>query len=62
MSEKKPDYGFGIGIGLIVCGLILLAFPKFTELTGWSAGGFYAIGLIVLLIGVLGTSVEMFKR
>lgn len=62
MNEKKPDYGLGIGIGLIVCGVILLAFPKFTELAGWSAGGFYAIGLVVLLIGVLGTSVEMFKR
>lgn len=58
----KPDYGLGIGIGFTICGLVLLLFPKFASLSGFVAGVFYVVGLIVLLIGLLGTSIEAFKR
>lgn len=59
MKEKRNNSA-GVGIGLLVCGLILLAFPGFAGLSGLVMWIFYGVGLLVLLVGVLGTCMDMF--
>lgn len=50
----------GAGIGLALWGMILLAFPPFAGMSGWTMRAFYAVGLLVLLIGVMGACIELF--
>lgn len=57
MREKNS----GVGIGMVVCGLILLAFPNFVGLSGWPAWIFDGLGLVLLLMGVMGACVEIFR-
>lgn len=51
----------GIGLGMILCGLVLLGFPKFTDMVLWASWIFYVVGLLVLLLGILGACIEKFK-
>lgn len=59
--ENKSN-NVGLGIGLVLCGLVLLAFPRFAGLTGIPTNVFDACGLVVLLFGLLGSCVEFFRR
>lgn len=60
MDEEKKSNGAGIGIGLIICGVVLLGFPSFAELSGWPVAVFYGVGLVALLVGILGACHEIF--
>ena len=59
MDNKQNN--MGIAIGMIVCALVLLAFPKFTGMVNWASWIFYAVGLLILCIGILGACIEKFK-
>lgn len=65
MSEQnttnKQSSTMGIGLGMILCGLVLLGFPKFADMALWLSWIFYAIGLLILLFGILGACIEKFK-
>ena len=56
----KKSKSIGIGIGFVLCGLVLLDFPGFVGLQGWGVWIFWPIGLLFLLIGVMGVCIELF--
>lgn len=58
---EKQSNGMGVALGMILCALILLGFPKFAEVADWAAWIFYGVGLVALLIGCLGACIEAFK-
>lgn len=59
--QKQPS-GFGLAIGLLCCGLCLLAFPRFVgSMPVFLAWVFYVLGLLLLLIGILGAASILFE-
>lgn len=54
-SNDEDTGGIGVGIGLIICGLVLLAFPRLIAMETVFSTVCYVLGLLALLIGVLGT-------
>jgi hypothetical membrane protein len=61
-NAKPNNSGLGVGVGLLLCGLCFLAFPVYAGLAGWPMWALRIIGFILLLIGIMGTCIEAFKR
>ncbi len=61
MMKQNNNNGLGIGVGLLLCGLCFLGFPVYAELTGGLMWALRIIGFILLLIGIIGTCIEVFK-
>ena len=61
-STKQQPSGLGVALGLICCGLCLLAFPHMVgEIPAWLTWGFTGVGLLVLLFGVFGACSILFE-
>lgn len=59
---NATNSSLGVSVGLILCGLLVLGFPKYTEIIGGAIWLFYIPGLLLLLVGILGGCVELFKK
>ncbi len=62
MKQHNDLSNFGVAMGLLFCGLVLIGFPKVAPVPLAVAWIFYIIGLIVLLIGILGACIEIGKK
>jgi hypothetical protein len=62
MRTNSTDNTRSIAIAFLLCGGVLLAFPKYVGMSGIIAGICYGAGLIVLLVGILGFWVEQGKK
>ncbi len=62
MKNKHDKTPFGVAIGLLFCGLFLIGFPHMTGMVAWAAWICYLIGLILVLVGILGSCIEVAKR
>lgn len=65
MNQKQnnttPTNPLGVLVGLILCGLVSLAFPKFTHAPDVVSWVFYLVGYVLLLLGVMMACMEAFK-
>ena len=52
----------GVGIGLMLWGICFLALPRYMGISDGLAWILSIIGFIMLLIGIMGTCVELFDR
>jgi uncharacterized membrane protein YgaE (UPF0421/DUF939 family) len=59
MNNQKSN--LGVTLGIILCALVFLTFPRFTGMIAVVAWIFYGIGLCLLLLGLLGACVEWFQ-
>jgi hypothetical protein len=59
---KKKKSSLGLGMILLSWGLCLVLFPKYVGLDGPLAGVFFVVGLVLMLIGLLGTFLEAFPE
>jgi hypothetical protein len=50
----------GVGIGLFLWGVIFIAFAKYIGLVDLSMWIFNGVGFVLLLVGSMGTCVELF--
>lgn len=62
MQPKPQNNGLGLAIGLVLCGVLIMAFPRFMQLEGWLLWVPSVFGFVVLLVGILGGSNEFGKR
>jgi len=65
--KEQPDAkvyrgSLGVGIGLMLWGIAFLALPRYMGIADVLAWILSIIGFIVLLIGIMGTCVELFDR
>jgi uncharacterized membrane protein HdeD (DUF308 family) len=60
-EQKRKNSGLGVGVALILWGVCFVVFPKFTGLVVWLTWVFYIVGFILVLIGIAGTCIELFK-
>lgn len=61
-STTQQLSGLGVTIGLVCCGLCLLAFPHIVgEMPAWLTWRFSGLGLLVLLCGIFGTCSILFE-
>ena len=62
--QKQDDgSGLGVGLGLLICGLVCLLFPKYVgTMPTQIATILYVVGLLALLVGIIGTCMELSKR
>lgn len=59
---KPQNNGLGLAIGLVLCGVLIMAFPRFMQLGGWLLWVFSCVGFVVLLWGILGGCNEIGRR
>lgn len=62
MKPKAQSSGLGIGIGFLICGVLIMAFPRFMQIGGIWLWVLSIIGFLVLLVGVVGTCTEIGKK
>lgn len=62
MKIEHDNTALGVAIGLLFCGLFLIGFPHMTNMVLWATWICYSIGLILVLIGILGSCIELAKR
>lgn len=61
MKKNEPS-GLGVALGILCCGLCLLAYPHVAgEMPLWLAWVFSGLGLLFLLVGVFCACSIMFK-
>lgn len=59
--RKKLGSGFGAALGILLCGLCFIAFPKVAAFSiDWLIWTFNIIGFVCVLIGVFGGCIEFF--
>lgn len=51
--QKSGPNNFGAGIGLLICVLCLVIFPKYANTNDLITGFFYGIGLIMMLLAII---------
>ena len=53
-TSKKSKFGYALGVGLMISGLILLILNAVDYLTGWSAlpTGFSVSGVVLGMLGL----------
>lgn len=61
LYTEQPKSGLGTALGLLCCGLCLLAFPHLVGMINWLSWIFYGIGLLFLLVGVFGACSVLFE-
>lgn len=63
-NKQQPDTSnLGIAIGILLCGLLILAFPRITHMSSeFAIWVCYIVGLLVLCVGIIGTCMEVAKR
>lgn len=59
-TTQQPS-GLGIALGVLCCGLCLLAFPHTVDMVNWLSWVFSGVGLLALLFGVFGTCSLLFN-
>lgn len=61
--QKKEENTTGIGIGLFLCGVACLLFPKVAPpMPLWVVWIFSGVGFFLMLLGTLGTCIEFFGK
>jgi hypothetical protein len=63
-GESKPQpkqNGYGVSVAMLLWSACIFAFAVFSPFPVWVHGCAEVLGLLALLIGILGTCIEVFK-
>jgi hypothetical protein len=58
--QPKPN-GYGVSVAMLAWSVCIFAFAVFSPFPVWVHGCAEVLGLLALLIGILGTCIEVFK-
>lgn len=59
--KPAPHNGYGVSVAMLLWSVCLFAFAIFSPFPVWVHGCAEVLGLLALLIGILGTCIEVFK-
>jgi hypothetical protein len=62
MQPKPQSNGLGTAIGLLLCGVLIMAFPRFMQMDAIGLWAFSIIGFVAILWGILGGCTEIGKK
>jgi hypothetical protein len=62
MQPKPQSSGLGVAIGLLICGALIMGFPRLMQIDGWLLWVFSCVGFLVLLVGVMGACNEIGRK